>query len=118
MQVGQAVQIIQQHARIGHFGHPIEHMLDMQTDQTALTAAFGCHIVQTEADDLLTGAMVTAAPAEQRAVSQARALLRVESNTLRKRMESYFVEYLERAMQTMHTDLRAGLHDINADNLT
>lgn len=41
------------HARIGHFGHPIEHMLDMQTDQTALTAAFGCHVVQTEADDLL-----------------------------------------------------------------
>lgn len=39
--------------RIGHFGHPIEHMLDMQTDQTALTAAFGCHIVQTEADELL-----------------------------------------------------------------
>jgi len=40
-------------ARIGHFGHPIEHMMDMQTDQTALMAAFGCHIVQTEADDLL-----------------------------------------------------------------
>lgn len=40
-------------ARIGHFGHPIEHMLDMQTDQAALTSAFGCHIVQTEADDLL-----------------------------------------------------------------
>jgi len=40
-------------ARIGHFGHPIEHMLDMQTDQTALTAAFSCHIVQTEADELL-----------------------------------------------------------------
>lgn len=40
-------------ARIGHFGHPIEHMLDMQTDQTALTAAFGCHIVQTEAHALL-----------------------------------------------------------------
>jgi L-arabinose isomerase len=40
-------------ARIGHFGHPIEHMLDMQTDQTTLTAAFGCHVVQTEADDLL-----------------------------------------------------------------
>ncbi|MHC4630888.1 MAG: L-fucose/L-arabinose isomerase family protein, partial [Planctomycetota bacterium] len=40
-------------ARIGHFGHPIEHMLDMQTDHTALTAAFGCHIVQTEVDELL-----------------------------------------------------------------
>jgi L-arabinose isomerase len=40
-------------ARIGHFGHPIEHMLDMQTDHTALTAAFGCHIVQMEPDELL-----------------------------------------------------------------
>ncbi len=42
------------YARIGHFGHPIEHMLDMQTDQASLTAAFGCHIVQTEAGDLLS----------------------------------------------------------------
>lgn len=40
-------------ARIGHFGHVIENMLDMQTDPTALTAAFGCHIVQTEAEDLM-----------------------------------------------------------------
>jgi L-arabinose isomerase len=40
-------------ARIGHFGHPIENMLDMQTDHTALTATFGCHIVQTEADELM-----------------------------------------------------------------
>lgn len=40
-------------ARIGHFGHPIEAMLDMHTDQTALTAAFGLHIVQTEIDDLV-----------------------------------------------------------------
>jgi L-arabinose isomerase len=40
-------------ARIGHFGHPIENMLDMQTDHTAITAAFGSHIVQTEPDELL-----------------------------------------------------------------
>ena len=40
-------------ARIGHFGHVLESMLDMQSDPTAFTAAFGCHIVQTEADDLL-----------------------------------------------------------------
>jgi L-arabinose isomerase len=40
-------------ARIGHFGHPIESMLDMHTDPTMLTAAFGCHIVQTEAEDIL-----------------------------------------------------------------
>lgn len=40
-------------ARIGHFGHVLENMLDLQTDHTALTAAFGCHIVQTEPDDLM-----------------------------------------------------------------
>ena len=40
-------------ARIGHFGHPIEAMLDMHTDPTALTAAFGLHVVQTEIDDLV-----------------------------------------------------------------
>ena len=40
-------------ARIGHFGHPIEAMLDMHSDPTAFTAAFGLHIVQTEIDDLV-----------------------------------------------------------------
>lgn len=40
-------------ARIGHFGHVLESMLDMHSDPTSFTAAFGCHIVQTEPDDLL-----------------------------------------------------------------
>lgn len=40
-------------ARIGHFGHVLESMLDMHSDPTAFTASFGCHIVQTEAEDLL-----------------------------------------------------------------
>jgi L-arabinose isomerase len=40
-------------ARIGHFGHVLENMLDMQADHTAFTAQFGLHIVETEADDLL-----------------------------------------------------------------
>lgn len=40
-------------ARIGHFGHVLESMLDMHSDPTAFTAAFGCHIVQTEADELV-----------------------------------------------------------------
>jgi L-arabinose isomerase len=40
-------------ARIGHFGHVLESMLDMHSDPTAFTAAFGCHVVQTEVDDLL-----------------------------------------------------------------
>lgn len=39
-------------ARLGHFGHPLEAMLDMHVDQTALTRTFGLHVVQTEIDDL------------------------------------------------------------------
>ena len=40
-------------ARIGHLGHVLEAMLDMHTDPTAITAAFGAHVVQCEADDLM-----------------------------------------------------------------
>lgn len=42
-----------QKARIGHMGHVLEAMLDMHADPTALTAAFGCHVVQCEPDDIM-----------------------------------------------------------------
>ena len=40
-------------ARIGQMGHVLEAMLDMHTDPTLLTSAFGCHIVQTEPEDVM-----------------------------------------------------------------
>ncbi len=40
-------------ARIGHMGHVLESMLDMQTDPAAVTAAFGCHVVQCEPDEIM-----------------------------------------------------------------
>ena len=40
-------------ARIGHLGHVLEAMLDMHTDPTAVTATFGCHVVQCEGEDIL-----------------------------------------------------------------
>ncbi|MBN1878255.1 MAG: L-fucose/L-arabinose isomerase family protein [Anaerolineae bacterium] len=40
-------------ARLGHMGHVLEAMLDMHTDPTALTAAFGAHVVQCEPEQLL-----------------------------------------------------------------
>ncbi len=40
-------------ARIGQMGHVLEAMLDMHTDPTQLTAAFGCHIVQTEPEEVI-----------------------------------------------------------------
>ena len=39
-------------ARIGQMGHVLEAMLDMHTDPTLLSGTFGCHIVQTEPDDI------------------------------------------------------------------
>ena len=40
-------------ARLGHMGHVLEAMLDMHTDPTAVTATFGCHVVQCEPEELL-----------------------------------------------------------------
>ncbi|MEW6749867.1 MAG: L-fucose/L-arabinose isomerase family protein [Candidatus Latescibacterota bacterium] len=56
-------------ARIGHCGHVLEAMLDMHSDPTALTAAFGCHIVQTEPEDLLRQ-LRTVTPAQAQAKEQ------------------------------------------------
>jgi len=40
-------------ARIGLMGHVLEAMLDMHADPTAVTAAFGCHVVLCEPDEVL-----------------------------------------------------------------
>lgn len=40
-------------ARIGHMGHVLEAMLDMHTDPTAVTSAFGSHVVQCEAEEIM-----------------------------------------------------------------
>ncbi|MFD0864440.1 L-fucose/L-arabinose isomerase family protein [Tessaracoccus lubricantis] len=40
-------------ARIGLMGHVLEAMLDMHTDPTAVTAAFGSHVVLCEPEDIL-----------------------------------------------------------------
>ena len=41
-------------AQLGHLGHPINAMLDMHTDATMLTSAFGSHVVECEANELFT----------------------------------------------------------------
>lgn len=40
-------------ARIAQMGHVLETMFDMHTDSTLLASTFGCHIVQTEPDDVM-----------------------------------------------------------------
>jgi L-arabinose isomerase len=39
-------------ARIGQMGHVLEAMLDMHTDPSLITSSFGCHVVQTEPEDV------------------------------------------------------------------
>lgn len=39
-------------AQLGHLGHPLNAMLDMHTDATMLTSAFGSHVVECEANEL------------------------------------------------------------------
>jgi L-arabinose isomerase len=41
-------------AQLGHLGHPINAMLDMHTDATMLTSAFGSHVVECEANELFS----------------------------------------------------------------
>jgi len=41
-------------AQLGHLGHPINSMLDMHTDATMLTSAFGSHVVECEANELFS----------------------------------------------------------------
>ena len=40
-------------ARLGHMGHVLEAMLDMHTDPTAVTCAFGCHVAQCEPEEIV-----------------------------------------------------------------
>jgi L-arabinose isomerase len=40
-------------AHIGHLGHVLENMYDMQTDTVALTRTFGLHAVQCEPDEIM-----------------------------------------------------------------
>lgn len=41
-------------ARFGLMGHVLDTMLDMQTDPTAVTAAFGAHVYPCEPDEIMT----------------------------------------------------------------
>jgi L-arabinose isomerase len=41
-------------AHFGHIGHPINSMMDMNTDPTMLTAFFGCHVTECEANELMS----------------------------------------------------------------
>lgn len=77
-----------------------------------------CRRMTDRADEVLGEAARNAPAGEQRGAAACRVFLREQGATLRARMERAYAALLARAMQTMHTDLRTGLHDFRADTLT
>ena len=71
-----------------------------------------------EADTMATRAMARATPLEIGNLNAVRSFLRGEGRTLRTRMDRHFAGLLERAMQTMHVDLRTRGGNINYATLT
>jgi len=63
-------------------------------------------------------AVRNAPPSEQASLNAARSWLHNSDYAFRASMQAKFSVLLERAMETMHTDLRTGLQDIRADKLS
>ncbi|MDQ2823681.1 MAG: DUF1631 domain-containing protein [Pseudomonadota bacterium] len=71
-----------------------------------------------DTDVQIGAALRTTTAAEHVALNGARYWLHEKGRGFRDIMLAKFSVLLERAMETMHTDLRAGLHDIRADMLS
>lgn len=72
-----------------------------------------------EADDRLVDLTTNSvAGVDQYTVSQCRQFIKVQGAKYLASMDQHYKHALERAMQTMYTDLREGLANISADNLT
>ena len=66
----------------------------------------------------VANALRAASVVDQKALNAARYWLNDSERAFRRTMLEKFTVLLERAMETMHTDLRAGLQDIRAANLS
>lgn len=71
-----------------------------------------------DTDALIASALRSAPPVEQTALNAARYWLSDSAQPFRSAILVKFRGFLERAMETMHTDLRTGLRDIRAANLS
>jgi len=94
----QLAQLAQQQALAG-FATLVEHML-------------------LDAEVSMAQATRSASGDEQAALAGARSLVRYDGLALRANLQQHFEPLLERAMQTMHTDLRAGMRAVSIDELS
>lgn len=96
----------------------LKRVLALALEEAQSGFAILCKRMTDQADTVLADALRTAPAAEQRIAGACRVFLREQGAALRARMERAYAALLARAMQTMHTDLRTGLHDFRADTLT
>ncbi|HEY0588941.1 MAG TPA: DUF1631 family protein [Pseudoduganella sp.] len=96
----------------------LKRVLALALEEAQTGFATLCKRMTDQADEVLGEALRTAPQAEQRLAGSCRVFLREQGAALRARMERSYAGLLARAMQTMHTDLRTGLHDFRADTLT
>jgi hypothetical protein len=76
------------------------------------------HRMVEEAAESIRQAIRRDAEADTQPARQALHLLLAEGAAFEGRKAALFGSYLERAMQTMYTDLREGLHDLSANSLS
>jgi len=96
----------------------LKRVLALALEEAQIGFATLCKRMTDQADAVLGEALRTAPPAEQRLAGACRIFLREQGAAMRARMERSYAGLLARAMQTMHTDLRTGLHNFSADTLT
>jgi len=96
----------------------LKRVLALALEEAQIGFATLCKRMTDQADAVLGEALRTAPPAEQRLAGACRIFLREQGAAMHARMERSYAGLLARAMQTMHTDLRTGLHNFSADTLT
>ena len=88
-------------------------------EEKALTSfSYLVEVSFADADAAMTEAMGRVNAAERRVLIGARSFMQDQGRAFRRQVEQFFSAYLARAMQTMHTDLRADTTNIRAEALT
>jgi hypothetical protein len=88
-------------------------------EEKALTSfSYLVEVTFADADAAMTDAMGRVNAAERRVLISARTFMQDQGRAFRRQVEQFFSAYLARAMQTMHTDLRADTTNIRAEALT
>ncbi|WP_426110408.1 DUF1631 family protein [Massilia sp. PWRC2] len=96
----------------------IKHIVRLAQQQALASFADLVGHMLMDSNVLISNAVRNAPAADHAALNAARYWLGEKDRLFRQIMLAKFTTLLERAMETMHTDLRAGLHDIRADTLS